>query len=229
MKLQRTAWHFRVYMKAYVTDRSWLDHGNIGPVERPRLLEEEAYHAFEEKMRSMPPEQQFGQETRDELLKLEGAWQKADNDWRQEQEAAYTESRSREVRERLYAGKTSLCPYFWSVVFGLVIYYGVVRSTRPIWQMFSRIAISEAAALSAIGLVIVAFIGYGAYESWNEIPTPRQFVTGIVVDVQRSRQRSAEDAASQAAYEALRLRERQAWEVAHPEEVAHRHQQQGAY
>jgi hypothetical protein len=219
-----------VYEQAYVHDRYWLDSKSIGPVEFPELPETATYREFERKYYKMPEEEQLSKETRNRLWELAEASQEAYSKWHEEQETIYTTNRSREVSERLHAGRMSLCPYFWSVISALVFYYGFVRSTRPFRRLFRRVAPALETAMATLMLVvvygglvgIVGFIGYGFYEIRDQIPTP----ASIVVSVKTEYREYRESQRQEAEHQAERAREQQEWERANPQEAMLRRQQE---
>lgn len=226
MRIRANAWYLQVFLQAYVHDRYWLDAETIGPAERPELPETVAYQAFEKKYYEMPHEQRFNEETQKKLHELAEASQKAYAKWHKEQQTIYTANRSREVSERLHAGRMSLCPYFWSVVSALVFYYGFVRSTRPFRQLVYRAAPALATGLFVLmagGLV--SLIGYGIYESRDQIPTP----AGVVAGIKNEYREYKESQRREAEYQTQRIREQQEWERANPQEAALRRQQEEQY
>lgn len=219
MRIRANAWHLQVFLQAYVHDRNWLDAESIS-AERPELPETAVYRAFEKEYYEMPQEQRFNEETQKKLHELAEASQEAYAKWHKEQEAIFTANRSREVSERLHAGRMSLCPYFWSVVSALVFYYGFVRSTRPFRQLFGRAAPALGTALIVLMVGgLVSFIGYGIYESRDQIPTPAGVVAGIKNEYREYKEGQRRD-------QQKRLQEQQEWERANPQEAALRRQQE---
>ncbi len=184
MTIRPNAWHLQVFLQAFVHDRYWLDNGFFAELseveqkteEMAKLPEIVAYKEFRDQLEKTDPrERDYGR-----LRELRMAGCKAQEEWRKPQEANYTAKRSREISERLYSDRMSLCPYFWSVVVALVFYYGVVRSTRPIRNFFGRTSETFATALvTSLGLVVVAFIGFGIYESRDELPSISDVAHGV--------------------------------------------------
>lgn len=223
MRIRANAWHLQVFLQAYVHDRYWLDVGMINPTEPAKLLETAAYQAFEKEYYEMPDKQQCGEEAQNRLHKLAQASHDAYTRWHKEQEARHTANMSREVSERLHAGRMSLCPYFWSVVSALFFYYGFVRSTRPLRQLFNRAAPALGTALIVLMVGgLVSLIGYGIYESRDQIPTP----AGVVAGIKNEYREHKENERREAEHRQRQLQEQLEWERANPKEVLLRKQEE---
>ncbi len=232
MQIRVNEWHLRVYLQAYVYDRSWLDIGRIDSTQC-NAPEVEAFEAFEKQLIDLPEEERYSKETQDRREELSDAAHLAYIAWREDEKAKYTAAKSREVKERLDSGRMSLCPYFWSVVSALLFYYGIVRSTRPIRKFVSRIADG---ILVTVSLTLVAgvfiFIGQSIYSVRSEIPNPSDIVTGVSQLVQEHRQEQAIEHAEQVAeqsYNQRRAQEDAIWRQQHPDEALAEQQAQAQY
>ena len=245
MKIRAAAWHLRVFLQAYVRDRGWIDSfwepGNA-PKDLPEIV---AVQEFEKVLRDEHPEghqnimypgigmSQLTPDLRakqERYLELLREQERAVNEWGTTQRQQHHEQRMNEIETRLYAGRMSLCPYFWHVVFAVVFYYPVVRPVRGMWRaVISVVPQLEWMAVRLAVALVVGLLGYGLYAGRHtiaEIPSiPSNVVQGVKNEYTDYQKRSA----AQAQYEAERKLEEQRaiearleWERTHPEEVRQR-------
>ncbi len=224
MKIRANAWHLKVFLQAYVNDRYWLDIGTVNPSEECQTPETVAFEEFEKEYRKLPYQERFSQENQKKLEELATASQKAFAEWYRDQQTIYTTNKSREVSERIYSGKMSLCPYFWRIVSALVFYYMLIRATRPFRNFFNKIAEGLATAVGVtIIAVIISVVGYGIYSIHDQIPTPADVVVSVKQSVKEYKQSKIQQQAAEAEQKIIEQQNTQAriaWEQKHPEEVA---------
>ncbi len=217
MHIKVNTWHLRIFLQAYVHDRRWLDAGNIDPeVVQTELLEAVAYREFQNEYYQMSSDQRCSKAMMSKYETFRKAYEEAFENWHGEQEKIHTAKMSREVHERLNAGRMSLCPYFWSVVSALVFYYGFIRSTRPVRQAFGRMVPALVTALLILfGSGLVGGLGYGVYRIVNTVPSP----SSLVASFKNEYREYKEDQKKSAEYSAQRALEHEAWEKAFPDSV----------
>jgi hypothetical protein len=242
MRIRRGAWHLRVFLQAYVRDRGWIDAfwetGNA-PKDLPEIVTVREYAASLKAenpkgyqnimypvigMSQLTPELREKQEHFQKLLREE---ERAVNEWRSAEWQRHHERRVTEVETRLYAGRMSLCPYFWSVVFALVFYYPVVRPTRGAWRVATFfVPVLAWLATRILVALLVGLVGYGLYAGRNTIPQiPSNVVQGVkseYADYQQRQEAKAKWEAEEKRLEQQRLAVLLEWERTHPEEMRQR-------
>lgn len=218
MQIRANAWHLRVFLQAHVHDRYWIDQGTINPAEECKTPETDAYEEFEKAFQLLPIKERDYKQRCD----LAEAAQKSREVWVKQQAVLYTAQKSTQVSERLYSGRMSLCPYFWSIVSTLVFYYGFVRSTRPFRNFFNQVADGLATAVGALILAgVVVLIGYGIYTIHDQIPTPAEIVVGVKQSVKEYRQNRVQEQAAAVAEQQRAQQQAQMqliWQQQHPED-----------
>lgn len=129
----KDSWHAKLYLRAYVEDRTWLDPSHADEFASEAyaagLPEQDAVDAF---TKANPTVWRGEGEAGAELDRLYHAAALARDAWCERKFATYSAEKSAEIRQKFFSGKTSLCPYFWSVVYAIVAYYGVVLISRRV-------------------------------------------------------------------------------------------------
>lgn len=164
------SWHARVYLQAYVNDRTWIDPSHPGAFwdesQGIDLPEREAFWKFQE---ANPYSSWRDGESGEEFRGLFRSWNKARKAWCDVKLASYSTEKSAQIRSRLFSGKTSLCPYFWSVVYALVVYYGLVRGARWLFKSLSR---AFTVALRPVHVVLnwaLPLVEYSVIATWRPV------------------------------------------------------------
>lgn len=194
MKISRDSWHVKVYLQAYANDRTWIDPDHSGVFwdesQGIDLPEREAFWKFQE---SNPNSSWRDGESGEEFRDLLRSWNKARKAWCDAKFASYSTEKSSQVRSRLLLGKTSLCPYFWSVVYALVVYYGLILTSRKALKALDRVFTAGERIVTAtwqpvaVGALIAGTLVTGLAMQFDLLATPSDLLV-------RYRQEQAEKA-----------------------------------
>lgn len=232
MNIRKNSWHLNVFLKTHVYDRNWIEIFCPGYNHRltTELPEITAYNkAFEEYCNKK--EKERTDEDRENIRQLESAAYRAKQEWHKQDYINYCQKQSQDNLDKLNNGLMSLCPYFWSVVASLLIYYPVViplrkinsflgRLLSPIEKIFinfeenflkiTKIIAITSLVLAALG--IFSLIGHGIYHSRDKIPQ----VPSIIISSVKNEYEQWQINREWHKKEAVRKAE---WEKEHPEEV----------
>lgn len=240
MKINTDTWYFKLYAKAFIEDRNWLDW-SYAPLLKEELSEtieyKEALRIYSDKN---PNERTEEEELKVQIL--HNISQKAKKDWFNNEIKRHTKEMSLKNLEKVKNGRMSLCPYFWSIVLALVVYCGIEFPLRKVSSFFKLLfspltkradkifTVMDKFIMAVMNIIVVLFIagfislvGYGIYEKRNEIQEiPFKFVETIKYEFEsyKFRKKSEEEYKKQQERETLRKLEwKLEWEKEHPEEA----------
>ncbi len=219
MNIRPNSWHLRLFLLSHVQDRFWIDEGEISKEAAKVVLPEvAAYEEFRRehfsKMSQRDPQSSDYFERLSELGEIASS---AAVVWHTEQRSLYTASKSREIQLLLDTDRMSLCPYFWSVFWSVVIYLPFVRGTRPIRNFLSRPMVPEIILGGLFVAPLIAMVVAGAWNQKSEISVPKP--AAIVASIKQSAKDIRDDWRKSQEEGRRREQVHLQYEREHPEEI----------